>query len=216
MEGRRGQAGGGGQCWRHHRLTRAGAAGGCGGRKTHLLPFCGGTREMISSKWKKRRVVCAIPGRGMRAARCCHGAVPRLLLPCGAGEGTRVPVQGLASEAAGDSDTYQAILCCKYPLSGYFTGAAVTMVRHPTCKERAFPNTHAMPTDRAMCAWFPFPWGLPQHQRRVPHGSPGRGSGWTGKIPTLGASLVPGKAIPPLLPSHTMGRRSLRRLVLLR
>ena len=44
---------------------------------------------------------------------------------------------------------------------------------------------------------------------------PTRGLGWAGKTPVLGASPVPGRAIPPLLPSHTVGRRSPRRLVLL-
>lgn len=152
---------GGGRCWRHHGLTRAGAAGGCGGRKPHLLPLCGGTREMISSKWKKRRVVRAVPGRGVRAARCCRRAVPRLLLPCGAGEGTRVPVQGLASEAAGDSDTYQAIFCCKYPRSVISRERRLQWYITPPVKSVLFPTRMQCLQIELCVLGFPSPGGSP-------------------------------------------------------
>jgi len=140
---------------RRHGLRRAGAAGGCGGRQPHLLPLCGGTRGMISSKWKKS---------GERSERHAAAAGPSRASPQGCGA-QRAPVPGPPSAAAGDSGTSCRRFAANTPI---LVVPTVATACHTACKQRAFPSTRAVPRDAAACARFPCPRGLPQQRRGPP------------------------------------------------
>lgn len=89
---------------------RAGAADG---------PICSRSAEgrggRFSSKWKKGGWCVPFLGKGQERHAAAVGLSPGCWPP---------PGQGPPSKAGGDSGSDQSTLCCRYPPSGYFKGAA--------------------------------------------------------------------------------------------
>lgn len=141
---------------------------------------------------KKAGGVCHSRERG-----CPQGCW--LLFP--AGEGSRVPVQGLPSTAAGAGGSYPSIRCCKYPRSGYFR---LRQYVTPPVNSVLFP-THVQCPEIQLCArGSPFPGG---HWRGCPWlCQPGDRTGWENS--RAGCQSRAGKSNPTPAPKPHRGKET--------